>query len=151
MKKVFFPGSFNPFTKGHEDILLRLLELADSVVIGIGFNIDKPAMKDEAEKNAEEIRRMIRRKGLEARVEVEVYEGLTAETAKALGADCMARGVRNSCDFEYENSLANLNRKLFGIETLLFPCDPELSYISSTAVRDLLRHGRKDLAEKLLP
>lgn len=151
MKRVFFPGSFNPFTKGHADILNRLLRLSDTAVIGIGVNAEKPSSAETAEKNAEKIAEYLKREGLESRVNVVIYSGLTGEEAKKNGADCMARGVRGATDFEYEYQLAAVNRELFGIETLLIPANPALAGVSSTAARDLQRHGREDLAAKLLP
>lgn len=151
MKVIFFPGSFNPFTKGHADILERLLKLADKVIIGIGMNIDKPASRETAEHNAVTIREYLKKQAYEGRVEVLVYSGLTAETARNLGACCMARGVRSGADFDYEYSLACINRDAFGIETILLPADPSLSYVSSTAIRDLEHHGRADIARRYLP
>ena len=151
MDKIFFPGSFNPFTAGHADILNRLLSLSDTVVIGIGMNIDKPESKDSAEKNAEEVRNYVRNRNLEGKVEVAVYDGLSGEEALKRGASCMARGVRTSADFEFEFSLASANRDAFGIETILLPADPKLSFVSSTMIRDLMKHDRQDLANKYLP
>lgn len=150
-RKVFFAGSFNPFTKGHADIAERLLKIFDEVVVGIGFNIDKPSSKEKAERNAMNIREWARRSGFEERIETVVYDGLTAEEAKKRKACCVARGVRNATDFEYENALAAINRDAFGMETLLIPADPSLAYISSTFIRDLETHGRKDIAEKYMP
>lgn len=151
MKKVFFPGSFNPFTKGHADIVCRLLDMADSVCIGIGMNIDKPETASLAQANARKIEDWIARNNLGPRVEVTVYSGLSAEEALKRGAQCMARGVRSALDFDYEYTLSSVNRKTFGIETILLPSDPALSYVSSTTVRDLINHGRKDLAQTYLP
>lgn len=151
MKRIFFPGSFNPFTQGHADILRRLLMLADEVTIGIGVNIDKPASADTAKRNEAEIIDYIRAEGLEERVKVKIYTGLTAEEARECGSDCLARGVRSGADFDYEYQLAALNRDAFGIETILIPADPALSYVSSTSIRDLRAHGRDDIAERYLP
>lgn len=151
MKKVFFPGSFNPFTKGHADIARRLASMADSVVVGIGVNIRKPETKAEAEANAAAIRRWAKDAGLEDKIEVTVYDGLTAEEAVRHGASLIARGVRSAADFEYEFALASANRDAFGIETVLIPADPGLSFVSSTMMRDLIYHGRKDIAKKYLP
>lgn len=151
MKCVFFPGSFNPFTKGHADIIKRLLGLAERVVVGIGINIDKPSSSEEAHSNALKIREWIERKGLQERVEVIEYTGLSAEEAIARKAVCMARGVRGSSDFDYEYRLASINREAFGIETILIPADPLLSCVSSSALRDLEAHGRDDVAKKFIP
>lgn len=150
MKKILFPGSFNPFTVGHADILRRLLTISDKVVVGIGINGDKTrSSKDELE-NMEAIRTFIDKEGMADRVEVITYSGLTGETAKEIGADCMARGVRNGTDFDYEYSLACANRDAFGIETVLIPADPALSFVSSSLIRDLRVGGRKDLATKYI-
>ena len=151
MKKIFFPGSFNPFTAGHADILERILLLTDKVTVGIGMNIEKQGSKEAAEKNADAIKTYISKKGLEDRVEVLVYSGLTGEVAKKRGADCLVRGVRTSADYEYEYSLAAANRDAFGIETILIPSDPALSFISSTMIRDLIKHNRENLTKKYLP
>ena len=148
MKKIFFPGSFNPFTKGHADILNRLLCLGEEVVIGIGININKPSDTAAAEKNLVDIKDYLIKNGLQDRVGVILYSGLSAEEARKMGANCMARGVRSASDFDYEYSLASANRDAFGIETILLPADPALSFVSSTMIRDLEQHGRKDLADK---
>lgn len=146
--KVFFAGSFNPFTKGHADILKRLLKMADFAVVGVGVNIEKPESRETSGRNAEAIRRFVETEGLADRVEVVVYDGFTAEEARRHGADCMARGVRNATDFDYEYALASANRDAFGMETILLPSSPEFSFVSSTMIRDLERNGRGDLARK---
>lgn len=144
--KVFFAGSFNPFTEGHADIVERLAALGYEVIVGIGRNIEKQNSRAKAEENADAIRYFIKEKGLEGRAEVVIYDGLTAREAKRLGADCLARGVRNIIDFTSEYELAAVNRKFFDIETILLPARPELSYISSTVMRDLnsRREGEKE-------
>lgn len=146
--KAFFPGSFNPFTKGHADIVDRLLAMGWSVVIGIGTNPDKPESRATAEANLEKIRRIYSDSRYEGRVSVVAYEGLSAEKAADLKADCMVRGVRSATDFDYEYALASANRQAFGIETLLVPADPSLAFISSSIVRELEGHGRADIASK---
>lgn len=151
MDRIFFPGSFNPFTRGHADILCRLLVMAEKVTVGIGVNIDKPEAASLSERNARAIRNYLRLNGLENRVEVVVYGGITAEEARKRGASVLARGVRSSQDFDYEYSLSAFNRDAFGIDTILIPADPALSYVSSTAVRDLIKHKHYDEAEKYLP
>lgn len=151
LNKIFFPGSFNPFTAGHADILERLLKLSEKVTVGVGVNADKPASAKDADRNAETIREYVRRKGLDRRVDVVVYSGLTAREAQLHGADCMARGVRSASDFEYEYSLAAANRDAFGMETILLPSSPSLSYISSSLLRDLINNDRTDIATKYLP
>lgn len=148
---IFFPGSFNPFTKGHADILMRLLKLAEKVIVGIGINADKPSSSQQAMLNKAAIEEYIEVSGVTNRVKVVVYSGLTAEEALKQGATCMARGVRTTSDFEYENSLACANRAAFGIETIILPADPALSFVSSSIIRDLLSHGREDIADNFLP
>lgn len=149
MKKIFFPGSFNPFTRGHADIVCRLLTMSETVVVGIGKNIDKPESHRAAEENAESIREWAAANSLSDKVYVTIFSGLTGEEALRLGASVIARGVRNATDFDYEYTMATANRLLFNIETILIPASPELSSISSTLVRDLRAHGRDDLAQKL--
>lgn len=151
MKIIFYPGTFNPFTKGHADILSRLLPIADKVVIGVGVNIEKPEAAANGEKNAEIIRSYVSEHDLSEKVEVAVYSGLTGEEAIKRGACCIARGVRNSIDFEYEYNLAAANRDAFGIDTILLPASLENGFISSTLIRDLEKHGRTDLTRKYLP
>lgn len=151
MKTAFFAGSFNPFTKGHADILNRLLRIADKVIVGIGMNIEKPSSSKLAESSALNIREYLRRNNLESKVEVVTYTGLTAQEALELKADFLARGVRSGADFEYEYSLAAANRDAFGIETILIPADPRLGFVSSTMIRDLKLHGCDDIADKYLP
>lgn len=151
MKTIFFAGSFNPFTKGHADILKRLMALADKVVVGIGVNPEKPSNRDEALANAEAIRCLVEREGLADRVEIKVYTGLTAEEALRCGADVMARGIRSGTDFDYEYTLAAANRDAFDIDTILLPADPRLSFVSSSIVRDLIQNGRNDIAKNYLP
>lgn len=135
--KAFFAGTFNPFTVGHKSIVDRTLGLFGEVVIGIGRNINKPG--DDAEGRAASIRRAYNGN---PRVSVMVYEGLTAEAARSAGAAFLIRGVRGASDFEYERTLAEANLRLFGMETLLLPALPELSFVSSSMVRELTAHGQ---------
>lgn len=151
MKTVFFPGSFNPFTKGHADIVARMLGFVGKVVIGIGINSDKENDADNITSRLEAIRKLYREEVASGCIEVISYTGLTAEKAIEIGADFMVRGVRGCTDFEYEYNLAAANRKAFGIETLLLPGDPTLSFISSSLLRDLKRNNREDIAEEWLP
>lgn len=148
---VFFPGSFNPFTKGHADIVTRLLALSEKVVIGIGCNIDKEASQLQAEENAKAIENFLTHADLKDRVSVKVYTGLTAHTAIGLKADCIARGVRSASDFDYEYALAAANKEAFGIDTIIIPANPALACVSSTLVRDIIKHGDYITAQKFLP
>ena len=149
--KIFFPGSFNPFTKGHADILERLVRIFDFVVIGIGVNSDKPTSKEDSEQNKAAIEKYLEQYNLDGKAEVIIYNGLSAEMALKVSAGCMARGVRTCSDYEYETNLALANKAAFGIETLLIPADPNLTFISSSIVRDLVKNGRKDIAANFLP
>ena len=136
MRKALFAGSFNPFTIGHEDIVTRGLELFDEVVIAIGDNQDKPSA--DIDERLQTIRALYKN---EPRVRVEVYHSLTVDFAREVGACALLRGVRSMFDFEYERQMADANRALTGIETVVLFTRPELSHISSSLVRDLKRHG----------
>ena len=136
MKRALFAGTFNPFTIGHADIVKRGLELFDEVVIAIGENQDKPSADIDARLQA--IRAIFKD---EPRVRVEVYHSLTVDYAREIGADVLLRGVRTVADFEYERQMADANRALAGIETVVLFTRPELAYISSSLVRDLQKHG----------
>ncbi|MDE7180211.1 MAG: pantetheine-phosphate adenylyltransferase [Muribaculaceae bacterium] len=135
-KTALFAGTFNPFTTGHKSIADRALKLADRLVIGFGVNISKS--------DPGAISRIARVKELYAdnpAVTVVQYSGLTTDFARECGADFMVRGVRSVADFEYERNLADVNLKLSGIETILLPALPELSYVSGSMVRELIAHG----------
>lgn len=138
MKKIaFFPGSFDPFTKGHEDIVLRGLTLFDEVIIGIGHNTNK-ARYFTIEKMITWIEETFDGKA----VKVVSYNDLTANVAKDMGAEFLIRGLRNTTDFEYENSIAQVNRYLVeNLETVFLITAPHLAPISSTIIRDLHRYG----------
>ena len=136
MKRALFAGSFNPFTIGHADIVKRGLELFDEVVIAIGDNLEKPS--SDIDERLTTIRNIYKD---ESRVRVEVYHSLTVDFAREVGASVLLRGVRSVADFEYERQMADANRALAGIETVVLFTKPELSYISSSLVRDLKKHG----------
>ncbi len=136
MRKALFAGSFNPFTIGHKDIVERGLELFDEVVIAIGDNQDKPS--EDIDERLRVIRGVYKD---EPRVRVDVYHSLTVDYAKEIGACALLRGVRSVMDFEYERQMADANRALTGIETVVLFTKPELGYISSSLVRDLKKHG----------
>ena len=136
-RKALFPGSFDPFTAGHLDILNRALTMFDEVVVAIGINIDKRGFFS-TEKKMEIIRQATA--GLEG-VSVIHYDNLTVDTCRELGIRHIVRGVRNMIDFETERSIADANRKLAPeIETIIIPTAQEFAHISSTAVRDLIKH-----------
>ena len=131
-------GSFNPFTIGHDSIVRRALPLFDRLVIGVvGDNVHKPGMP-----LAEERMQVIRDLYVgDERIEVKPYHGLAMDFAKAENAHFIVKGVRNASDFEYEQWQADFNRRLGGIETILLYTEPELSSISSSALRELQHFG----------
>lgn len=138
MKVALFPGSFDPFTRGHENIVNRALRFMDKVVIGIGVNDAKHALFTVDER-VEMIRGLYAQ---EPRVQVLSYSGLTVDVARQLQADVILRGVRSVKDFEYEQSIADINRQLTGVDTLLLYTEPQLSSVSSSVVRELYRYGQ---------
>ena len=144
MKKAIFPGSFDPYTIGHHDIVMRGLQVFDEIVIGIGHNYTKR----ETFPLDERLVAIQRIYSNEPRVRVEVYEGLTVDFALKHDAQFILRGVRSTLDFEYERNIAEANKQLSGIETILLYTRPEYAHISSTLVRDLHSHG-KDIAAYL--
>lgn len=138
MKRVaLYPGTFDPFTVGHLSIVERGLQLFDEIIIAIGINESKKN-NTSIQQRIEHIERVTTKM---PGVRVVSYNNLTVEAAKEHGANFILRGVRTVADYEYERNLAYANRNLTGIETVLLYTLPELSYISSTMVRDLQRHG----------
>ncbi len=142
--KAIFPGTFDPFTVGHESVVRRALTFVDELVIGIGVNDNKRSHYD-VERRLETIRSYYRH---EPRVQVEAYTDLTIDFARRVGARLIIRGIRTVKDFEYEETIADINRKLTGIETILLFTEPELTAVSSTIVRELLKYG-KDVSQFL--
>ena len=132
-----FPGSFDPFTLGHADIVKRALGLFDEVVIAVGYNENKSGWMPVEERVAA-IKKLYAN---EPRVKVESYTGLTVDFAKQHGITVIIRSVRSTADFEYEMQLADVNHQLTGIETILFPASPQLASISSSVVRELAHFG----------
>lgn len=135
---ALFPGSFNPFTKGHADIVSRALNMFDEVIIGIGINSEKP--QNSASKNLENIKQTY---ADEPRVKIITYNTLTADVVKEENATCIIRGIRNDVDLKYESEIARANYTLFGVETVFLLASPELKEISSSLVRELERYGKK--------
>ncbi len=135
---ALFPGSFDPFTRGHESIVRRALPLFDRFVIAIGVNADKHSFMT-MEQRKEWIESVFKD---DPRVEVKAYTGLTVDIAREVGARFIVRGVRLIQDFENEKHLAEVNRDLTGIETILLYTLPEYSHISSSIVRELVRYGQ---------
>jgi pantetheine-phosphate adenylyltransferase len=137
-KIAFFPGSFDPFTKGHADIVERGLRLFDEIIIGIGTNTTKKRYFD-IELIDQEIKGAFKD---DPRVSVVHYDDLTATVAKKYGAKFILRGLRNTTDFEYENTISQVNRQLAkDLETVFLITAPELAPISSTIVRELHKFG----------
>lgn len=143
---AFFAGSFRPFTTGHASIVTRGLDIFDRIVVGVGVNASKPDDRQHAEEAAEAIRKVFAAGG---RVEVITYDDLTVDAAARCGACALLRGVRSTRDFDYERDLADVNRQLSGIETVLLYSLPELAAVSSSIVRELASYGRD--IESFLP
>ncbi len=144
MKTAIFPGSFDPFTIGHYDVVCRALTMFDSIVIGIGSNsVKSPLFSEEERLNT--IRKAF---AGEPRVSVEIYNCLTVDFARKHKAEFILRGVRCVADFEYERNMAEANKELGDIETVLLYTRPQYAHISSTLVRDLYAHG-KDISPYL--
>ena len=137
MKKAVFPGSFDPITLGHVDIISRALPLFDELIIAVGVNSEKNYMFNLNER-IDFIKDTFRE---EPKISVEIYEGLTIDYCKVVNADYMLRGLRNPADFEFEKAIAQTNRKLSGIDTVFLLTSADTSYISSSIVRDVLRNG----------
>ena len=133
-----FPGTFDPFTLGHQALVSRALGLFDEVVVAIGINDAKHTLFS-LEERMEAIRRLYHG---EPRVRVVSYDTLTVDLAKTLGAGFILRGVRSVADFEYEKTIADVNRRLSGIETVILFTEPEYAHISSSVVRELIRFGK---------
>jgi len=135
---ALFPGSFDPFTIGHRDVVLRGLTLFDHIIVAIGVNTSKQRYFS-AEMMVDKIAETF--KGNE-RVSVATFAGLTGNYARASNAQFLLRGLRNTTDFEYENTIAKANSHVFpGLETVFLITDPSIAHISSTIVRDLHKYG----------
>lgn len=135
MTKAVFPGSFDPFTIGHESIVRRGLDIFDEIVIAVGVNSDKHSFFSL------EQRMLFIRSLFNERIEVCSYNGLTVDFASEIGATHILRGLRTSADFEFERAIAQVNKKMTGIDTAFLLTMPEHTPISSSIVRDILRHG----------
>src|SRR5687768_13803421 len=139
MKRVaLFPGTFDPITIGHLDIIQRALPLFDRLIIGIGRNANKSAMFSE-EQRLRWIKELYKD---QPNVEAVVYEGLTVECCKKVNANFILRGIRYVNDFEYEKAIADMNRSMDNhIETVFLTCLPQFTSVASTLVRDVIRNG----------
>ncbi|WP_321828072.1 pantetheine-phosphate adenylyltransferase [Maribacter dokdonensis] len=137
MRRAIFPGSFDPLTLGHHDIIMRGITLFDEVIIAIGKNADKKYMfgLEQRIKFIEEAFKDV------PSISVKSYEGLTVDFCKKVDANFILRGLRNPGDFEFEKAIAHTNRKLSEIETVFLLTSSGKSYISSSIVRDVIRNG----------
>lgn len=134
---ALFPGSFDPFTIGHMSLVSRALPLFDKIVIAVGENSGKKS-ESTAESRVKAIEKIFEQ---EPKINVILYDGLTVDACRRVDARWMLRGVRSSSDFEYEKNLADINRQISGIETVLLYTLPEFASISSSMVRELSRFG----------
>ncbi len=137
MNHAIFPGSFDPFTRGHFSIVMRALNLFDRVVIAVGQNTEKKSMTS-IEQRVKHIEHLFKN---ESKISVMQYSGLTVEFCKTQNAEFIVRGLRNAHDFYYEQSIAQTNFELAGIDTVFLSAPPQLSHLSSSIARDLAKHG----------
>ena len=144
-KIAIFPGTFDPFTIGHMSLVERALNMLDEIVIAIGVNEAK-SQYFSVEERLHMLEELFRSN---PRVKVLAYNCLTVDLARECHAGFILRGIRSVNDFEYEKTIADVNRKISGVETLVLFTEPEHTHISSTIVRDLLRYGRS--VDEFLP
>lgn len=137
MRRAIFPGSFDPLTLGHFDIIQRGITLFDELVIAIGINAEKKYMFSVEER----MKFITQAFENEPRIKVMTYKGLTVDFCKKIDADFILRGLRNPGDFEFEKAIAHTNRKLSEIETVFLLTSSGKSFISSSIVRDVIRNG----------
>ena len=134
---ALFAGSFDPFTIGHKSIVDRGLQLFDGIVIAIGINTAKKTWQPLEQR----IALLEKIYADDSRIKIATFSGLTVDAARRFGASFLLRGVRTVADFEYERQLADINRNLSGIESVLIYALPQLASLSSSAVRELASHG----------
>ena len=137
MKRYVFPGSFDPITLGHQDIILRALPMCDELIIAVGENINKKYLFPLKER----LDFINKTHGHEPKIKVESFQGLTINFCKVVNATAIIRGLRNPADFEFEKSVAQMNRRLSGIETLFLLTAADYSYISSSIVREIINNN----------
>lgn len=136
MKRFIFPGSFDPITLGHQDIILRALPLCDELIIAVGENSEKKYLFSLEERMAF----ISKTHAHDPKIKVESFQGLTINFCEKVNATALVRGLRNPADFEFEKSIAQMNRRLSGIETLFLLTAADYSYISSSIVREIILH-----------
>lgn len=138
MKRIaVFPGSFDPITRGHENVVRRSADLFDEIIVAIGHNTTKQAMFP-IEKRMAWVRSTFADMN---KIRIEVYDGLTVDFCKKLGATYLLRGLRNGGDFEYERTIAHMNKALWNeLETVLVFTDPEYASVHSTVIREILKN-----------
>jgi pantetheine-phosphate adenylyltransferase len=137
MKKAVFPGSFDPITLGHVDIINRALPLFSEIIIAVGVNTEKAYLFSLEER----VNFIKKHYANEPKIKVETYSGLTIDFCKKLNIHFILRGLRNPADFEFEKAIAQTNRKLSTVETVFLLTSADTSFISSSIVRDVLRNG----------
>lgn len=143
-KIALFAGTFDPYTKGHHAIVQRALQLFDKVVVAVGRNMEKRSMLPPEQRLAQ----IEKTYANEPRVQAALYDGLTVDYARKVGATALLRGVRSVKDFEYERDLADINMRIDGMETVILISAPEYAVVSSSLVRELAAHG-KDVSDFL--
>jgi len=136
-KTGLFPGSFDPFTKGHEAVVRKSLDLFDKVIIGVGINSKKQYLFN-LDKRIAHIEKLFED---ESRIEVKQFQMLTVNFCKEIGADFIIRGLRDSKDFQYEKSIAHMNFSISNIETVFFLTNQEYSAINSSIIREIYSNG----------
>lgn len=136
--KLFFPGSFDPFTIGHADLVERVLDMGCEVVIAVGINEEKKPLFS-LQQRLEAIRNHY--KGY-SRVSVIEYKGLTVDSVRENGCDAILRGIRSVSDYDNERNMADINRSIDGVETVLLVASPAVQHVSSSLVRELISFGR---------
>ncbi len=137
MKKAVFPGSFDPITIGHVDIITRSMNVFEEIIIAVGDNKNKRYMFPK-EKRVEFVKQTFVNFDT---IKIESYDGLTVDFCKKNNTDFLIRGIRNLADFEFEKSIALTNREMTDVDTVFFLTSPEKSFISSSIVRDLIRNN----------
>jgi pantetheine-phosphate adenylyltransferase len=146
-KIALFPGSFDPFTKGHEDIVLRGLRVFDEIIIAIGYNREKSSRYFAIDRMIKYIEQTFKQYPA---IRVVTYAELTAGFAQKNNANYLLRGIRNTTDFEYENSISQINRKLFNeLESVFLITSPQFAWISSSIIREV--HGYGGDVSEFLP